>query len=86
MVQISLFPQGTRVRVRRGSLPIDSQMLGREGLVLRHDHIVPRQVVVQLDGEERLRTFTDEELEAVRTVQDAGDAGSPGPGMSPAGG
>ena len=86
MVKISLFPQGTRVRIRRGSLPIDSALLGREGLVLRHDRIVRDQVVVQLDGEEELRTFTDDELEAVRTVHEAADAGSPGPGMSSAGG
>lgn len=87
MVQISIFPQGTRVRVRgASSLPMNSELIGREGLVMRHNRIVPTQVIVQLDGESRMRTFTDRELEAVDTTHDVADTGSPGPGMSPAGG
>jgi hypothetical protein len=64
-MKISLFPQGTRVRVRHGRFPMDAALVGRTGLVLGHERSVPDKVTVQLDGEDRLRTFTDGELEAV---------------------
>lgn len=64
-MKISLYPVGTRVRVRKGRLPLDEALVGRTGLVLLHDHTVGDRVNVQLDGEERLRTFSDDELEAV---------------------
>jgi hypothetical protein len=64
-MKISIYPVGTRVRVRRGRFPMDEKLIGRSGLVLRHDRSVADKVAVQLDGEERLRTFMDEELEAV---------------------
>ncbi len=63
-MKISLFPQGTRVRVRQGRLPMDAALVGRTGLVLGHDRSVPDKVHVQLDDEDRLRVFTEEELEA----------------------
>jgi hypothetical protein len=40
-------------------------LVGRTGLVLRHDGFVADKVGVQLDGEDEVRTFTDDELEAV---------------------
>ncbi len=64
-MKISLFPVGTRVRTRRGSLPMDAKLLDRTGLVLHHDRSTPDKVGVQLDGEEEIRTFTDEELEGI---------------------
>lgn len=62
MVQISRFPVGTRVRVHRGRVPIDPALIGREGLVLRHDPSIPTKVGVQLDGEAQIHTFNDDEL------------------------
>jgi hypothetical protein len=61
-MKISRFPQGTSVRVRQGPLPMDASLVGRTGLVVGHDRAVLRKVTVQLDGEERLRVFTDDEL------------------------
>jgi hypothetical protein len=63
MVQISRFPVGTRVRIRRGLAPLDPAFLGRSGLVLRHDPSIPTKVGVQLDGESHIHTFQDDELE-----------------------
>jgi hypothetical protein len=62
-MKISLFPQGTRVRIRKGPLPLDPALEGRTGLVLGHDRAVPDKVSVQLDGEPRIRAFLDDELE-----------------------
>jgi hypothetical protein len=64
-MKISRFPQGTRIRVRKGRFPMAADLVGRTGLVLRHDPSVADKVGVQLDGESRVRTFTDDELEAV---------------------
>jgi len=64
-MKISRFPQGTRVRVRKGRFPMAIALVGRTGLVLRHDGFVADKVGVQLDGEDEVRTFTDDELEAV---------------------
>jgi hypothetical protein len=85
MYRVSIFPQGTRVRVRRGRFPMKESLIGREGLVVRHDPIVRHQVVVQLDGESELRNFTDDELEALDQVVDVQELGSPGPGLSSTG-
>jgi hypothetical protein len=86
MVKISVFPQGTRIRVKRGRFPMAPELIGREGLVIRHNRIVRDQVGVQLDGEEQIRTFTDQELEPLSRELSVGDTGSPGPGLSPTGG
>lgn len=64
-MKISRFPQGTRVRVRKGRFPMAAELAGRTGLVLRHDHPFNEKVGVQLDGEGKVRTLTDDELEAV---------------------
>jgi len=62
-MKISRFQQGTRVRIQRGSFPLDAAIVGRTGMVLDHDRANPHKVHVQLDGEEPLRTFMDFELE-----------------------
>ncbi|TVP42276.1 MAG: hypothetical protein EA350_16650 [Gemmatimonadales bacterium] len=64
-MKITRFPRGTRIRVRKGRFPMDPALVGRTGLVLHPDWLVAEKVGVQLDGEERLRTFTEDELEAV---------------------
>jgi hypothetical protein len=81
-MRISLFPQGTRIRIRRDRIPLDPRLPGRLGLVVGHDRDVPGRVWVQLDGEERFRVFVDEELESVRRVSGPEEAGSPGPTIS----
>jgi hypothetical protein len=57
-----LFAIGTRVRIRRGSLPIDSGLLGRTGLVVRTEPYEPDKFGIVLDGEEREREFAEREV------------------------
>ena len=66
MVRIHLYPQGTRVRIRRGDFPIDPTLEGREGTVLLLEGRVPGRYHVQLDGEDRFRAFDESELEPLR--------------------
>ena len=58
-----LHPQGVRVRVRQGSFPIDSSLLGREGIVFRLDPYRLGRYVVLLDGESETREFAEDEME-----------------------
>lgn len=62
-VPIFVHPQGTRVRVRRGRLPLDSRLLGRTGLVVHLDDYRPGYYGVVLDGEDAIRVFAGDELE-----------------------
>jgi len=59
-----VFPLGTRVRVRRGPFPLDPSVVGREGLVMHLDEYREGRYGVILDGEEQVREFAEEELEA----------------------
>jgi hypothetical protein len=79
--------QGTRVRIRRGSFPIDASLIGRNGLVVALSDYKPKRYGVILDGEEAVREFTEDELEAVGVTPGAG-RGDPGPtvGPTPSGG
>jgi hypothetical protein len=75
MVKIQNFPQGTRVRVRRGDYPLESEMVGREGLVVTLQRRTGRQYLVQLDGEDQFRRFDESELVALAPgapLQEAG--------------
>lgn len=58
-----LYPQGTRVRVRRGPFPIDGQMIGRTGVVVAISDYRPDMLGIILDGESELREFSELELE-----------------------
>ncbi len=62
MVQFHRYPEGTRVTIRRGSLPIDPQILDRRGTIVRHDLGLPGRYFVQLDREPTLRRFSEDEL------------------------
>ncbi|TVP76530.1 MAG: hypothetical protein EA352_05550 [Gemmatimonadales bacterium] len=76
MVQVSIFPQGTRVRIRKGSFPMNPGLVGRVGTVLRHDPKPrPPKVFVQLDGESGVHALVDEELEMVAPGADVDEAG-----------
>ncbi|CAN5801198.1 hypothetical protein BH23GEM11_BH23GEM11_04570 [soil metagenome] len=63
-MKVTRFPQGTRIRVRKGRFPMDPALPGRTGIVLHPDRLVPSKLGVQLDGETRLRTFVEDELES----------------------
>lgn len=60
-----VYPQGSRVRVRRGRFPMASELLGREGTVVFLDDYRPGRYGVVFDGEEERRDFSEDELETV---------------------
>ncbi|HSG47812.1 MAG TPA: hypothetical protein VLA43_08380 [Longimicrobiales bacterium] len=57
-----LFPQGTRVVVRQGRLPMNAGVVGRTGTVVATDDYRPRRYGVLLDGDASPRDFTQDEL------------------------
>jgi len=57
------YPQGTRIRVHRGPFPLDPAFEGRIGTILTLAYRHGNRYGVQLDGESRVRTFVEEELE-----------------------
>jgi hypothetical protein len=74
-MKIQRFPQGTRVRVRRGNYPISADLEGREGIVVSLHHTRGSRYSVQLSGEDGLRSFDESELEVVTaraTLEEAG--------------
>lgn len=62
-VNIPRIPAGARVRVRRGTAPIDPALVGRSGTVLEASEYSVEKLGVVLDGEEEPRTFAPEELD-----------------------
>lgn len=57
-----VFPQGTRVKVRQGRLPMDAALPGRMGTVVTVDDYRPRHYGVLLDGDSDPRDFSQDEL------------------------
>jgi hypothetical protein len=55
-------PPGTRVKLVRGSFPMDPSMIGRTGLIVETDDYRPGRYGVQLDGETGVRDVLEEEL------------------------
>ncbi len=76
MVKVPLYPQGTRIRVRRGDYPLDPAMVGREGTVILLHRTRKRRYGIQLDGEDRIRAFDESELEATAAASGIGEAGA----------
>lgn len=67
-IPIALLPEGTRVKVRRGSIPQDPALLGRSGVVTVATEYRNHQLGVVLDGESAVRYFTPAELEVVASL------------------
>ncbi|MSR22591.1 MAG: hypothetical protein EXR92_03455 [Gemmatimonadetes bacterium] len=65
MVKIQVHPQGTRVRVRQGRLPLDPALEGRPGTVVHLLKGGGDRYGVQLDGESRISVLAEDELEAL---------------------
>jgi hypothetical protein len=69
------FPQGTRVRVRRTDLPLNPELVNREGVVVLATPYEESRAGVQLDGESDIRYFGAAELEELsRPAIDPGRA------------
>ena len=62
-LHVAVHPQGTRVRLRRGRLPMDPGLTGRTGTVVELSDYRPGRYGVVLDGEEAVREFREDELE-----------------------
>lgn len=67
-VPIAVLPEGTRVRVRRGSLPQDPAVSGRSGVVVNASEYRNQALGVVLDGDSAMRYFTPGELEVVEQL------------------
>ena len=67
-VPIAVLPEGTRVRIRRGSLPQDPAVSGRTGVVVNASEYRDQALGVVLDGESVTRYFTPGELEVVEQL------------------
>ena len=63
MIRTPVHPQGTRVRVRRASFPLDPRLIGKTGLIVETDDYRPQRYGVVLDGESEQREFDQSELE-----------------------
>lgn len=61
----ALIPQGSRVRIQRGGLPLDPGAIGREGTVVESSEYQAHRYGVILDGEEEIRIFAPNELERI---------------------
>jgi hypothetical protein len=64
-IPIAVLPEGTRVKVRRGSLPQDPAVSGRTGVVVAASEYRTQALGIVLDGESAVRYFTPGELEVV---------------------
>ena len=64
-VPIAVLPEGTRVKVRRGSLPQDPALLGRSGVVVAASEYRNNALGVVLDGDAAVHYFTPGELEVI---------------------
>ncbi len=70
MIRTYVHAQGTRVRVRRGSFPIDAATIGRTGLIVETDDYRPQRYGVVLDDETEKREFNEDELEPLPAPAD----------------
>jgi hypothetical protein len=67
-VPIAVLPEGTRVKVRRGSVPQDPAVTGRAGVVVNASEYRNQALGVVLDGDSAMRYFTPGELEVVEQL------------------
>lgn len=64
-LHVAVHPQGTRIRVRRGRLPMNPALLGRTGTVVELSDYRPGRYGVVLDGEDEVREFKEDELDRI---------------------
>ncbi|GEM_PF-1607394 len=76
MVKIQKFPQGARVRVKRGDFPLDPAFEGLEGIVVVLHRKQGRRYWVQIDGREGLDAFDESELTPIWSPASIREAGA----------
>jgi hypothetical protein len=64
-LQTFIYPLGTRVRIRRGTFPMDASQIGKTGLIVDLNDYRPKHYGVTLDGESERRDFLEDEIEPV---------------------
>lgn len=62
-IAIPVVPEGARVRVRRGRYPVQPDLLGRTGTVIRASEYAVHLCHVVLDGDQSIHAFSPHELE-----------------------
>lgn len=67
-IAIPLFQEGTRVKVKRGTTPLDAALVGRSGTVLRASEYSIHLYDVLLDGDQRIYTFGPSELDVLEPL------------------
>jgi hypothetical protein len=67
-VEIARVPEGTRVRVKAASLPLEVGVEGRTGTVVAASDYHAKRLGVALDGEDRVRVFLTDELEIIEEL------------------
>lgn len=83
MIPAPRFAQGSRIEIRRGRFPMDSDLIGRTGMVLEIDEYRPGRYGVVLDGDERVRDFAEDELTLLETAATPGELSDTGPTVGP---
>jgi hypothetical protein len=63
-----LYQDGTQVRIKQGIFPMESDLIGRTGVVVETDDYRPGRYGVVLDGESLIRDFSEDELEPIETA------------------
>ena len=64
-IRVAIYPEGTRIQVSRGQLPMDPHLIDRIGTVIELSLYRPGRYGVVLDGEDRVREFREDELSRV---------------------
>lgn len=71
---------GTRVRIRQGAFPMDPKLPGRNGMIVEMSAYRQGKYGIQLDGEDTVREFAEDELEPLTAEpKPESDLGSAGP-------
>lgn len=83
MIHAPIYPQGTRVRVKRGRFPMDADLVGRPGIVVQVDDHRPGRYGVVLDGEEQTRDFAEDELRPLDEAGELEERADTGPTVGP---
>jgi hypothetical protein len=66
-IRTAVLPEGTRVKVQTGSVPQESALIGRTGVVVAASEYRDNAAGIVLDGESALRYFMPGELEVIAT-------------------
>lgn len=61
----ALIQEGARVRVRRGTFPLDAAVIGQKGTIVEADKYQAHRYGVLIDGEAEVRYLTRAELEVI---------------------